>query len=301
MSPALSVLSLVLVTLIWGTTFAVVKETVATVSVPLLLALRFSLASLLLGWVRPARKTLVPSLVLGLLLFAGFSTQTLGLTLTTASKAAFITGLSVILTPILGALWFRQRIPPRGFVGAALAVAGLGLLTLGDEAGLNAGDLWVLGTAFFYALYIIYLGEVTRQHHPLVLSAMQLWPVTVLCWLWALPELGDVASTKPSALLAIAYLAAFATALSTWLQTLAQRVVPAYAAALIFALEPVFAALFAYLLLAETLSAQGWLGGALVVLAMVAAEFRWRRYRTPEIPPAPLHKGGAREGGGTGD
>lgn len=282
MSPLLSVLLLVLVTVIWGTTFAVVKETLTTVSVPLLLALRFSLASLLLGWVRPARKTFGPSLVLGGLLFAGFATQTLGLSLTTASKAAFITGLSVILTPILGALWFRQRVPPRGFVGAGLAVAGLGLLTLGGEAGLNVGDLWVLGTAVFYALYIIYLGEVTRQHDPLALSAMQLWPVTVLCWLWALPEVGAVADVQPSALIAIVYLAVAATALTTWLQTVAQRVVPAYAAALIFALEPVFAALFAYLLLAETLSAQGWLGGALVVLAMVVAEFRWRRYRKPQ-------------------
>lgn len=286
MSPRLSVLALLFVTVIWGTTFAVVKETLATVSVPLLLALRFTLASSLLAWVRPQRKTLLPSLWLGLLLFAGFASQTLGLTITTASKAAFITGLSVILTPIVGALWLGQRVPPRGFAGAALAVAGLGLLTLGGEGGVNAGDLWVLGTALFYALYIVYLGEVTKAHDPLVLSAMQLWPVTALCWLWALPEVGALGNVTPTALLAILYLAVAATALTTWLQTLAQRAVPAYLAALIFALEPVFAALFAYLLLAETLSAQGWLGGALVVVAMIVAEFRWRRYRKPQAAKA---------------
>lgn len=286
MSPSLGVLLLVFVTFIWGTTFAIVKETVATVPVPLLLALRFSLASLLFIWVRPRRKTLVPSLVLGFLLFAGFATQTIGLTVTTASKAAFITGLSVILTPIAGALWFRRQVPPRGLAGAALAMTGLVLLTLGGETGLNAGDLWVLGTAFAYALYIVYLGEVTSAHAPLVLSAMQLWPVTVLCWVWALPELPELARLPAPAVLAVVYLAIAATALTTWLQTLAQRVVPAYGAALIFALEPVFAAVFAYWLLAETLGPRGWLGGALVVLAMVVAEIRWRRHGKPQTAEA---------------
>jgi drug/metabolite transporter (DMT)-like permease len=282
-SLALGIALLVLVTLIWGTTFVVVKETVQAVPVPLLLALRFTMASLLLGWVKLERQALVPSLFLGVLLFFGFGTQTLGLEITTASKAAFITGLSVILTPIVGALWLRQRIPVRGYLGAVLAVLGIGFLTLGDAGELNRGDLWVVATAVFYALYIVYLGEVAKRHAPLALTSMQLWPVALLSWLWALPELPRLSDITPSALLAILYLAVVATALTTWLQTAAQRVVPAYLAALVFALEPVFAALFAYLLLAERLGVMGWLGGVLVVLAMVVAEFRWRQRRTRPI------------------
>src|SRR5690606_20220378 len=93
-SPAVGVISLVFVTLIWGTTFVVVKEALDTIAVPLLLALRFSLAALLLAWAPWERRALKPALILGLLSFTGFATQTVGLSITSASNAAFITGLS---------------------------------------------------------------------------------------------------------------------------------------------------------------------------------------------------------------
>jgi drug/metabolite transporter (DMT)-like permease len=269
MSPLVGVLLLVLVTVIWGSTFAVIKETIQTVPVPILLAVRFSFAALFLLWVKPERKTLIPGLILGLLSFAGYATQTIGMLTTTASKAAFITGLSVILTPIFGAIWLRQRIPGRVWLAALLAIIGLGLMTLNPTEGVVIGDLWVLGTALAYALYIVYLGEIAAHHKPIVLTALQIIVVAVLSWGWAVPHLSVLKELSLSALSALLYLALFATALVLWLQALAQRVVPAYAAALIFALEPVFAAIFAYFMLGETLSLQGWLGGGLVVIAMI--------------------------------
>jgi drug/metabolite transporter (DMT)-like permease len=269
MPPLVGVLLLVLVTVIWGSTFAVIKETIQTVPVPILLAIRFSFAALILLWVRPERKTLLPGLILGLLSFAGYATQTIGMLTTSASKAAFITGLSVILTPIVGAIWLRQRIPGRVWLAALLAIIGLGLMTLNPNAGLVVGDFWVLGTALAYALYIVYLGEIAVHHKPIVLTALQIIVVAVLGWSWAIPDLHVLKSLSASAILALLYLAIFATALVLWLQALAQRVVPAYVAALIFALEPVFAAIFAYFMLGETLSPQGWLGGGLVVVAMI--------------------------------
>lgn len=274
LSPGVGVLLLVLVTLIWGSTFAIIKETIETVPVPILLAVRFSLAASVLLWVRPERKTLLPGLILGVLSFAGYATQSVGMLTTTASKAAFITGLSVIFTPIVGAIWLHQRVPLRVWLAALLALAGLGLMTLTPHEGLVVGDLWVLGTALVYALYIVYLGEIAAHHKPIVLTSLQIVVVAVLSWGWAVPDLHVLKDLSLSALAALLYLAIFATALVLWLQALAQRVVPAYAAALIFALEPVFAALFAYFLLGETLSPQGWLGGALVVLAMIIGEFR---------------------------
>jgi drug/metabolite transporter (DMT)-like permease len=268
-SPLVGVLLLVLVTVIWGSTFAVIKETIQTVPVPILLAVRFSFAALFLLWVKPERKTLIPGLILGLLSFAGYATQTIGMLTTSASKAAFITGLSVILTPIVGAIWLRQRIPGRVWLAALLAIIGLGLMTLNPNEGVVIGDLWVLGTALAYALYIVYLGEIAVHHKPIVLTSLQIIVVAVLSWGWAVPHLSVLKELSLSALSALLYLALFATALVLWLQALAQRVVPAYAAALIFALEPVFAAIFAYFMLGETLSLQGWLGGGLVVIAMI--------------------------------
>jgi drug/metabolite transporter (DMT)-like permease len=269
MSPLVGVLLLVLVTVIWGSTFAVIKETIQTVPVPILLAVRFSFAALFLLWVKPERKTLIPGLILGLLSFAGYATQTIGMLTTSASKAAFITGLSVILTPIVGAIWLRQRIPGRVWLAALLAIIGLGLMTLNPNEGVVIGDLWVLGTALAYALYIVYLGEIAVHHKPIVLTSLQIIVVAALSWGWAVPHLSVLKELSLSALSALLYLALFATALVLWLQALAQRVVPAYAAALIFALEPVFAAIFAYFMLGETLSLQGWLGGGLVVIAMI--------------------------------
>jgi drug/metabolite transporter (DMT)-like permease len=269
MSPLVGVLLLVLVTVIWGSTFAVIKETIQTVPVPILLAVRFSFAALFLLWVKPERKTLIPGMILGLLSFAGYATQTIGMLTTSASKAAFITGLSVILTPIVGAIWLRQRIPGRVWLAALLAIIGLGLMTLNPNEGVVIGDLWVLGTALAYALYIVYLGEIAVHHKPIVLTSLQIIVVAVLSWGWAVPHLSVLKELSPSVLSALLYLALFATALVLWLQALAQRVVPAYAAALIFALEPVFAAIFAYFMLGETLSLQGWLGGGLVVIAMI--------------------------------
>jgi drug/metabolite transporter (DMT)-like permease len=268
-SPLVGVLLLVLVTVIWGSTFAVIKETIQTVPVPILLAVRFSFAALFLLWVKPERKTLIPGLILGLLSFAGYATQTIGMLTTSASKAAFITGLSVILTPIVGAIWLRQRIPGRVWLAALLAIIGLGLMTLNPNEGVVIGDLWVLGTALAYALYIVYLGEIAVHHKPIVLTSLQIIVVAALSWGWAVPHLSVLRELSPSVLSALLYLALFATALVLWLQALAQRVVPAYAAALIFALEPVFAAIFAYFMLGETLSLQGWLGGGLVVVAMI--------------------------------
>ena len=274
-SPLVGALTLVLITVIWGTTFVVVKEALDTIPVALLLALRFTMAGLLLAWARFDRKALVPALILGLLSFAGFATQTLGLTITSASNAAFITGFSVILTPIIGALFWGKRLAPRVFLAAIVALAGLALMTLRDGvASVNTGDIWVLGTAVSYALYILYLGEVARKLTVASLVMMQHIPMALLAWLWALPEVHLLPTVPLSTYLAIGYLALVATALVGILQTYAQRVVPAHLAALIFVLEPVFAALFAYLLIGERLGVWGLAGAGLMLVAMVIAELK---------------------------
>jgi len=277
----LGVLTLIAITIVWGSTFVVIKGALETIPVPLLLALRFSLAAACFAFVRFDRRALRPALFLGLLAFAGFATQTFGLSITTPSRSAFITGFAVVLTPVVAAIWFRQRIALRVYLAGAVALVGLALLTLhggGDGQGINAGDLWTVATALAYALYIVYLGQVAGHASVAALAGMQHIPMALLAWIWAVPELGALATVPLTTYLAIAYLAVVATALVAWLQTHAQRVVPAPLAAIIFVLEPVFAALFAWWLVGEVLGPLGWAGGALVILAMLVSELRTRGF-----------------------
>ncbi len=288
-SPVVGVLSLEIVTLIWGSTFVVVKEALDTIPVSLLLAVRFTLATLMLSWARWDRRAVVPALVLGLLSFAGFATQTAGLAITSASNAAFITGLSVILTPIVAKLWLKHYLPARVFLAGFVALAGLALITLRSGlAAINGGDVLVLSTALAYAFYIVYLGEVAGKVRGTSLALMQHLPMTALAWLWAAPQVGKLATVPPLTYLAILYLAVVATALVAVVQIYAQRVVPAHLAALIFVLEPAFAAAFAAVLLGERLGPLGWLGGALMLFAMLIAELRW------PVSPRPGHEGEVR-------
>jgi drug/metabolite transporter (DMT)-like permease len=268
------VLTLIAITMVWGTTFVVIKDALDTISVPLLLALRFSLAAACFAWVRLDRRAIRPALALGLLAFVGFATQTIGLSITTASNAAFITGLAVVLVPAVGSLWFRDRVPGRVVLASVVATIGLALLTGGGGGGINAGDVWVLATAVAYALYIVYLGRVARSASVMSLAGLQHLPMAALAWIWAAPDLPTLATVPPTTFLAIAYLAVVATAVVAVAQVYAQRVVSAPIAAIIFVLEPVFAATLAAIVLGEVLGATGWLGGALVVLAMLIGEAR---------------------------
>jgi drug/metabolite transporter (DMT)-like permease len=275
-TPTVGLLTLIAITVVWGTTFAVVKGALDTIPVPLLLALRFSVAAACFAFVRFDRRALLPALWLGLLAFAGFATQTIGLGLTSASNAGFITGLSVVLTPIVAALFWRRSIAVRVYAAAAVAVAGLGLLTVGGGGfgAVSPGDLWVLATALAYALYIVYLGEVAGRASVLALAGMQHLPMALLAWAWGWGERDVLAAVPLATYGAIAYLALVATALVAVLQVAAQRVVPAATTALVFVLEPVFAALFAAWWLGERLPPVAWLGGALLVAAMMVSEWR---------------------------
>lgn len=265
---------LLLVTLIWGTTFVIIKDTLDSIPPSLFLALRFSLAALSLIWVRPAPGIWRWGLILGAVMFVSYGSQTVGLLYTSASKGAFITALSVVLVPILTGIINRRWLPARVWIAAGLALAGLALMTLTDVGGVNIGDLIILGTALAYAVHILLIDRAVREQPPLQLAAAQIWPVAVLSWLWAMPHAGQIGQLSGQVWLAIVFLAVVATALVLVLQNTAQKVVSPHTAALIFVLEPVFAAVFGWLLLGEQLGLFGWLGGLLVLLGMLVSEFR---------------------------
>ena len=279
---------LVVVTAIWGASFVVVQDALRLADPFTFLVLRFTLAAGLLtvlDWRGLFdRQILVVGAALGALLFVGFITQTAGLQFTTPSRSGFLTGLSVLLVPFVGLLLFRKWPSPPVLLGVALAVAGLWLLTGGmsGSAGTTAkGDLLTIGCAVAFAFYIVLLEPAARVHPSTPLVAAQLWMVALLA-LAALPFVPRYLNPTPAFWWAVLYTGVLSTAVCMLGQTWAQARTSAVRAALIFALEPVFAAVFSVAVGRERLGIRELTGGTLIVLGIVAAELGgalWARRR----------------------
>lgn len=270
-------LSLLLVALIWGATFVIVKEAVSQIGVFTFLTLRFLFAALVLGlmfWPRlrasSPREFLAGALV-GLFLFGGYALQTTGLKYTSASKAGFITGLSVVIVPLLSTLLLRQKPGLNALVGVLLATTGLGLLTL-RGLSMAQGDLWVLGGAVAFALQIVALGRFAPQMETGSLATIQVATVALLSAPLAWASEGALPQMSHQVWFAIFFTGIMATSLAFLAQSKAQRFTSPTHTALIFAAEPVFAALFGYLLLQERIGCRGFLGCALILAGMVVGE-----------------------------
>jgi drug/metabolite transporter (DMT)-like permease len=270
-------LGLVAVTAVWGATFVLVRDAVAQVPPSTFLAIRFLAAAVLLAVLRPrpavrlGRGLAVAGVVAGLALFAGYGFQTVGLQYTSASNAGFITGLAVVLTPLLAALVLRES--PGGWpaTGAVLAATGLALLTL-DRLEVRRGDALVLGCAFAFAVHILLLGRYAPRHDSYPLAVVQLFTVGMLALAWAAGA-GDLQVPGTAQVwVALAVTAVLASAGGFLIQTRAQRDVSPTRTAIILTMEPVFAGLFGFLLAGERLAARGWLGAACIVAGMLVAE-----------------------------
>ncbi|NLY31513.1 MAG: DMT family transporter, partial [Firmicutes bacterium] len=182
---------LILVTVIWGSTFSVTKTALAAVPPLLFLAWRFSLAVLgllLLNFRKLASLTkdeLAGGIISGTSMSLGYIAQTVGMVFSTAAKAGFITGLAVVLVPLLGAVFFRRRPPVVVYIFAAVAAMGLALLSLDFSAGLllNQGDLLLLICAVAFALNILFLGEYAPRCRVLMLTLVQVAITAIFCWI----------------------------------------------------------------------------------------------------------------------
>jgi drug/metabolite transporter (DMT)-like permease len=284
LSPLQADLILLIVTLIWGGTFPVLKILVAALQPLYLVGIRFLLAFILLtpfAWPRLRwldRKTVGTGITLGLLIWGGFLSQTIGIQYTTASKAAFITALSVVITPVLAALLLRKKPEKEALVGVVLATLGLGLLTLdfADPWTFQRGDLWVLACAFLYALQIITVHRYGSFSDALLLTWMELGTVAVVglgvaVMIEPLPQLNEIGLWG-----CLIYLAFFATAVAQYLQIRVQPHTTPTRVSLIFSLEPVFAAMLAFLFLGERLHQAGQLGAFLMLIGVLVSEMGHR-------------------------
>ncbi|HEY5717239.1 MAG TPA: DMT family transporter [Motiliproteus sp.] len=293
-SPRLALLLLLLVSLIWGAEFVLIDQAVELLPTHSFNALRFLIAALallpLLYWnAEPLgrhqwRPLLVAGGLLGFLLFIGFYAQTEGLLYTSVSNAGFITGLNVPLVPLLALLLLGTRAGANIWLGVAAATAGLYLLTVGDKLAFNRGDALVLVCAFAFALHILLTGRVA-QHLPLIpLSIVQLGAVSAYSTLahvvsgepLVYPDAAGISSWlqlfNPIILSALLVAGVLGSGFAYWAQSAGQRLLPSYKVALVFATEPLFAHLFAWVFADETLGTLGIIGALLIVAGMLISE-----------------------------
>jgi drug/metabolite transporter (DMT)-like permease len=280
-------LLLILCSLIWGASFVVVKAALMDASVFAFLAIRFAVATLSLAAFSfgDLRTLHVPSLragvVMGFCMFGGYAFQTAGIELTTPSKAAFVTGFSVVLVPVFLGLFARQRIAPAIWAGALAAVAGLYYLTvpssgLGD---LNRGDLLVLCGSVAFALHIIAIGRYARRHSPRVLNLLQVTATMLLiCLTGSLLTAAGRESFRVAwtarLVAAVLLTGVLATAVAFSVQVWAQQHTSPSHAAIVFTLEPVFAALTSFAFFHERLGLRALAGAALILVGILFAEFK---------------------------
>jgi drug/metabolite transporter (DMT)-like permease len=285
---------LLFVSLVWGIEFALVHEALDSIGPNSFNSLRFIVAALTL-WVYFSsagiavsrtmnRACLHHGIVLGFLLFAGFSTQSVGLQYTSASNAGFITGLNVVLVPLIAWIWLKEHLRWYVWTGVALATVGTLLLTGGPQ-GFGEGERWVLACAFAFAMHIVYTGVYVRQVEPLALTFVQLVVVAILSVLTSLLYEFDSLQAIPGLLfsynhdaatftvwLAILVGGVLGTGLAYVAQTVGQQSLASWRVALIFATEPLFAALGGFYLLDETLTLYAWLGAVCIIAGMLVAE-----------------------------
>ncbi len=277
-SKARAELMLFLITFIWGSTFVTGKIVLAEVSPLQMMVVRFGLASvvlLVIGWRRifpMAWKSIGKAAVLGILLFLGFTAQTVGLQITTASKSAFITGMMVVLVPILQVLVERKSPKIGNAVGILIVAGGLWSLTSPEGSSFNAGDGLTVLCAVFFTGYIVYLDMISPDMTALQLTFAHL-AVAALLSSAALLFFDTVHfSVGIDGILLLAYLTLFSTLLTTLVQTRFQKETTPTRAAIIFTIEPVVAALLAYAILNEHLGAAGVAGGAMIVVGVLVSE-----------------------------
>ncbi|MCM3719625.1 DMT family transporter [Fictibacillus phosphorivorans] len=284
--------NLLLVAFVWGTTFVIVQKAIAFLEPYSFNTVRFFIAAILLLFIvyffkrisfkEFRNKHLLRSgLILGFWLFLGYGFQTVGLLYTTSSKAGFITGLSVVLVPLFSYVLLKQRLDWQIGMSSVLAVFGLYLLTIHDRFSLNIGDGYVLLCAISFALHIVFTGKFAKSFDALGLTVVQLFTVSILSLITALFTerwQGIFAMNmllKSEVITALLITSLFATALAFLAQTYFQSYTTPARVALIFAMEPVFAAITAFIVLNERLGSKALIGCILILFGMILSELKY--------------------------
>lgn len=272
---------LVFVTVIWGGGFIATAAALETFLPFYVMMIRFvgsALLSFVIAFPRLKKiktSTVIKGVVAGVFLFLAFSFQTFGLQQTTASKNAFLTATNVVFVPYLCWIIFRKRPGVRQIAASLICVVGISLLTLkGDSVSFGIGDFYSLLCAIFFACHIISLDWATKGEDVLIINAVQMLISGILSTFAALIFSMPPAVISGQAVLSSLYLIAVSTCLAFLLQTAAQKYTTASSASLILSMEALFASIFSFLLLHESMTVLMMFGGALILSSIVLVEYR---------------------------
>lgn len=266
------------ITVVWGLTFALVKKSLNEVQPFVFMAWRFWVAALLMGALSVPRlgeldrRIIRDGLLLGMLLYASYSFQTFGLKYTTAGNAGFITGLFIVFTPILAAVFLGHRPDLKSVTAVIVALLGLAVLSLNPGLGINLGDALTLACAFLYSVHIVLLDGYAKKYDLVLLTFVQMLVLAVaftvsgfLFESMVVPKTGFVWMT-------ILVCGVLASAAAFYVQGYAQRILTPVRTSMVLIMEPVFSVVFGIIILGEHLTWRGWLGCALILAGMLITE-----------------------------
>ena len=285
--------ALLLNTIIWGATFAIIKNALQDVSPMVFISLRFTFAALILlpfvlrSFKKYSKPLILGGALLGLFYFLGFATQTIGLNYTSATKSGFITGTFVIFTPLFQLLIEKRAPTKANIAGIVLVLSGLIFLSSKETSffnifselgkGFNIGDFFTILCAIFFALYLVYMDIISRKfdYMPLVFIQIAVTGIGGIAAAIILSGTGIETirfSFSSNLIFAVLYTSILATIITTILQTKFQKVVSPTKAGIIFSLEPIFAALIAFFALSEKISNFGLIGCTLIFTGLFVTE-----------------------------
>lgn len=278
-------LSLLFVAAIWGGGFVATKNALSEITPLYLMAFRFTIAFFVLAIIffkkvkNINKAELIGGIVIGLFLFSGFATQTIGLQFTTPGKQAFLTGTNVVMVPFLYWALYKKRPDFYSFIGAILCFIGISALTYNKGMSINFGDLLTLICAVFFAGHIVSTGYYAEKLEPINLTVIQFGVSAILSILTAIfmePALKDI-SLK--GYMAILYLAVLSTCIAFLLQTVAQKYTKSTSAAIFLSMEAVFGSIFSVIFVGETFTLRTIIGCILILISVITVETKWEFLR----------------------
>ncbi len=270
---------IIIATLLWGVTFPIMKIAVVSISPVLLTLIRFAIASAILfaiffkRIVSSSIGSVLSGLFIGVFLYFGYYFQIVGIVFTSAMHSTLITGLYIIISPILAFFMLKEPLDKKVIISLILALIGLFLITGILITVVNIGDILTFFSAISYSFQVVLVDKYSKKYDPLVLTFYQILMVVPLGLIF-LPFSGYSVSWNNDVIFSIIYLSIFATAIALLLQNFGQKGLDSATASMVFALEPVFGVLFSILLLHETMGILQILGGILMISAMIIVSSR---------------------------